>query len=164
VSNTLELIKQMTTQIQNIEIKHAENYTIFSKSYELRKTTGRGKRNFCTDCKYTVEGKMFAFFLERRWWDFVWNVDSGRSKEPCLRRKSRSPQVRGQFWGYLAHWKALWSVGYSIWGLRKTVSCAKTGRLILTIYTLYDVFLCKQAPFGGRGVTKSPKTSLLGRE
>ena len=35
-------------------------------------------------------------------------------------------------------------------GLRKRVSCAKTVGLILTIFTSFDVFLCKEVPFGDR--------------
>jgi len=33
-------------------------------------------------------------------------------------------------------------------GLSKRVSCAKTDRRTLTIYTLYDVFSLKDVPFG----------------
>ena len=39
------------------------------------------------------------------------------------------------------------------WGLGKRVSCAKRVRPILTIYTSYDVFLCKEVSFGGRDET-----------
>jgi len=35
-----------------------------------------------------------------------------------------------------------------ILGLGKRVSCAKTGGLILTISTSYDMFLHKELPFG----------------
>ena len=42
----------------------------------------------------------------------------------------------------------LQSIGF--WELGKRVSCVKNGGLILTIYTLYDVFLSMQVIFGDR--------------
>jgi len=39
-------------------------------------------------------------------------------------------------------------VKHSIWGLGKNVNYAKTDGPILMIYTSYDVFLCKELPFG----------------
>jgi len=64
----------------------------------------------------------------------------GNPRCRCLQRK-------GNFWG--CQLKSI--VKQRFWGWVTWWAVQKTGEPIWMIYTLYDVFLCKELPFGGHG-------------
>ena len=78
----------------------------------------------------------------------VSDAELGGFTERVLHGSVDAPVGRGTF-GCLADWKVLYNIDFGGWVKQWAVQ--KTRWQILTICTLYDVFSCKELPFGGRG-------------
>jgi len=159
----------VTDDLSLMIVNHAKTAKPIEMPFGLWTGVGRAKGNTCWSVRWGPDPPMRRGSLEEergrtivKYRDSLpWAVQKrlnwlryrlaswvGWAQRTMSYMGSRSSQEKGQFWRVSG---PLYTMGFRRLG--KTVSCAKSGGSILTIYTSYDVLLCKSMHFGGRGVT-----------